>query len=201
MPQLPPLGSPHRFYEKWVKVYSKSTYRDTCSGRVLHWHESSLSRSTRTYHICSHRMNSAHSQELNIPSTDTLKQWIRWIYDDLFNWQRKPRSMLMTKQSLYFYSAKERLIADLEFWVRVSLLAFIDSFSEQLGLSNRKKMAKKAQCIYISHTLQVINSMLLWIVTLIFLVWTAEHGTMTLMQDRTGVNTKTGASLVFAGMF
>lgn len=45
----------------------------------------------------------------------------------------------MTKQSLYFYSAKERLIADLEFWVRVSLLAFIDSFSEQLGLSNRKK--------------------------------------------------------------
>lgn len=68
----------------------------------------------------------------------------------------------MTKQSLYFYSAKERLIADLEFWVRVSLLAFIDSFSEQLGLSNRKKKnGKKAQCIYISHTLQVINSMLL----------------------------------------
>lgn len=56
----------------------------------------------------------------------------------------------MTKQSLYFYSAKERLIADLEFWVRVSLLAFIDSFSEQLGLSNRKKKMAKKPSAYIS---------------------------------------------------
>ena len=54
----------------------------------------------------------------------------------------------MTKQSLYFYSAKERLIADLEFWVRVSLLAFIDSFSEQFGLSNRKKWQKSPVHIY-----------------------------------------------------
>lgn len=102
----------------------------------------------------------------------------------------------MTKQSLYFYSAKERLIADLEFWVRVSLLAFIDSFSEQLGLSNRKKWQKSPVHIYQPYASgdkfnAAVNC------DPHFLVWTAEHGTMTLMQDRTGVNTKPGASLVF----